>query len=137
MARAFFRSAYANSPTSFGNSAMMSAPNRLARAVCGPSKVAPIKASTAVTLKNAAACFEIVAARIPNFMSLSCQISGAALALCADGARGFRQALAQRSALGSHGRYVPCIGDAVQIDLHIRQSSSCAGGGHQPRHFPV
>ena len=49
----------------------------------------------------------------------------------------FAQPLPQCRALCSHGRHVICIGNTLEIDLHVRQSPSRAGSGHQPRYFQV
>src|SRR5260370_15061011 len=111
----------------------MSLPSRPARAGCGASKVEAANASTAARLTMAVAGEGLAAARMDDFMSFSLQ-NMELRGHYADRAGRFTQPFAQRGAFCPHGRHVIRVGDTVEIDLHVRQSPSRTGSGHQPRH---
>src|SRR6267378_896546 len=54
---------------------------------------------------------------------------------CADAARCFAQPLAQCRDFFSNRADVASVTEAIEIDLHIRQSSLGPRGRQQPRHF--
>ena len=47
----------------------------------------------------------------------------------------FAQALAQRCHFLAGRRHIPCVFDAVEVDLDVGQRPFGAGGSHQPRYI--
>ena len=115
MVRAFFRSAYANSPTSLGKSAIVSAPR-----LCAFTGFAV----AATKVSSAHAAVNLIDQTIHFFMQCSFRGLGVETLVYATPRR-LAEPFAQFVNLAAHLRHISRVFQAIQVDLHVCQ---CALG---------